>query len=124
MQDMNACNLDGCGRGSHTDDVPHITERQLPWMESEWTSRLTVFNQATHLEIVLSGILDSKALLYQWSPFMEGIFKSSFESIAIHSQVEQVLFTHGLEKVGSCTATSSLLISKKEDGWYYYGDSE
>lgn len=100
--------------------IPQMTNRQLPWMERDWNDQLMFFNKASGLEIVLRGELDSQALLYQPSSFAQGLRKSSFKNIVIHSNVEEVVFTHGLEKIGSRTPLRSLLLGRQEGGWYYY----
>lgn len=89
-------------------------------MEVDWCRRLTVFNRASRLEIVLSESLDTETLLYQSSPFMKGILSSSFDNIAIHTNVKALVFTDDLEKVGSCCPTGCVLLGRRQDGWYYW----
>lgn len=112
--------IETCGRGPHVGDVPQIASRRLPWMEADWSRRLGVFKPASRLEIVLSGSLDTKTLLYQSSPFMKGIFSSSFQNVAVHTNVKALMFTIGLERVGSRWPTTSVLLGRRRDRWYYF----
>lgn len=103
----------------HSAKSSDMPDRHLPWREQDWNDRLKCFNQADGLEIVLFSDLDNESLLYPSSPFVQGLLKSSFRNVAIHSNVQEIVFTYGLEKVGSRHPARCLLLGLREDGWYY-----
>jgi hypothetical protein len=51
---------------------------------------------------------------------MKGILPSSFDNVAIHTNVKALVFTDDLERVGSCCPTGCVLLGRRQDGWYYW----